>query len=301
MLDTILITTGLVALFGAIEIGYGLHRRPGMLTMRELGTSLVSLGVSFLTRVALNVTVLLPLGRLWPGSKGALAGHAAWPFAVLYVLLVDYGFYWVHRKCHEVPWLWRLHKPHHVSEQLHAAVTYRENWIFNLLLPHAWVAPLMVWLGQPGAYLVGTAFYTLIALSLHCDLRWDLHLQRNRFLRPFMWVIERVITLPDVHHVHHGLGRYGNAMKNYGASLAIFDLLHGTLVIPHARQEGFGLPKGASIEPWTEQIFWPLVRSKKKESVTEELSSDGQTPTASALAMAKAVIYTAEGRTIIVN
>lgn len=299
MYGKFLIPIGLTALWAAIEHAYGVYRRPGMLTMRELGASLVSLVVSLLTRGMAGALVLPALGALWPSSMGALARWSSWPFAVLFVLIADYGFYWVHRKSHECSWLWRLHKPHHVPQQLHAAVASRENWIFNLLLPQTWVTPLFVWFGQAEAYLVGSAFFGMIALGLHCELRWDLYLQRNRFLRPIMWVVERVITLPDVHHVHHGVGRHGNAMRNYGATLSLFDLIHGTLVIPHARQEAFGLPEGVPVEPWTEQLFWPFVRSKKK--VADLRRPMDEASPAAALAAAAVVIHTADGRTVVVR
>jgi sterol desaturase/sphingolipid hydroxylase (fatty acid hydroxylase superfamily) len=299
MYESFLITVGLTSLWAAIEHAYDLYRRPGVLTMRELGASLVSFGVSRLTGGMAGVLVLFSVGALWPRSMGALAGWSSWPFAVLFVLIADYGFYWVHRKSHEYSWLWRLHKPHHVPQQLHASIAFRENWIFNLLLPHTWAVPLFVWLGQAEGYLVGSAFFTLIGLGLHCELRWDLVLQRNRFLRPILWVVERVITLPDVHHVRHGVGRYGDAMKNYGASLSIFDLIHGTLVIPHARQEAFGLPEGVPVEPWAEQLFWPFVRSTKK--VADRRRPRDEASPAAALAAAEALIHTADGRAVVVR
>jgi sterol desaturase/sphingolipid hydroxylase (fatty acid hydroxylase superfamily) len=205
----------------------------------------------------------------------------------------------LHRKSHEWPWLWRIHKTHHVPRNLNAAVTYRENWLWYLLAPSTWLSPVVVWLGHPGAYVASSAIRTLIPLMVHCDFRWDLRLQRNRFMRPVMWVLERIISLPDTHHVHHGVGRFGNAMKNYGGALICFDALHGTLMIPHARQERFGLPEGAPVEPWAEQLFWPLVRSAKE--IADRRRSIEHTPPAAVLAAAEAVIHTADGHAIVVR
>lgn len=298
MLESALIVFGIMALFAAVEHAFGLYRRPGVLTMREVGASLLALGSTLLVRGAVSGAVTWALGTFSPGSRGALAGASFWLVCPLYVLLADYGFYYLHRKSHELPWLWWIHKPHHTPRHLNIAVTYRENWIWPLLMTDTWLPPILVWLGQPAALVAGMTFRTVISLVVHCELRWDLHLQRNRFTRPVMWVLERVLTLPDVHHVHHGVGRHGNAMKNYGASLAIFDLLHGTLVVPHARQEGFGLPEGAPVEPWAEQIFWPFVRSKK---AADRPRTVGEAPPAAALAEAKAVIFTADGRAVVVS
>jgi sterol desaturase/sphingolipid hydroxylase (fatty acid hydroxylase superfamily) len=299
MFKVILITFGFMALFAAIELAFGLYRRPGVLTMRELGASLLSMGNSLLIRVALTGAVTWALGAFWPLSEGALARVSFWLAFPLYLLLDEYGGYWVHRKSHEWPWLWRIHKAHHAPRNMNVAVTFRNNWLWIPLSPYTWLAPLFIWFGQPEVYVVGVGLKTLTAVIVHTDLRWDLHLQRNRFLRPVMWVLERIITLPDVHHAHHGVGRYGNAMRNYGGALTCFDMLHGTLMIPHARQEGFGLPEGAPVEPWAEQLFWPFVRSKEK-AADRRRPLDEAAP-AAALAAAEAVIHTADGRAVVVS
>jgi sterol desaturase/sphingolipid hydroxylase (fatty acid hydroxylase superfamily) len=303
MLESILIALGSFVLFAIIEHAFDLYRRPGVLTMREVGAGLLSMGNGLLIRGAITAATIGALGLFWPSSAGALAGVSFWIVFPLYVLLDEYGLYWVHRKSHECPWLWRIHKPHHVPRNMNIAVTYRENWLWYVLVPDGWLAAVVVWLGHPGAYVAGLAVRTLIGLLEHSDLRWDLPLQRNRFLRPVMWVLERVISLPDTHHVHHGVGRYGNAMKNYGGALICFDVLHGTLAIPHARQEGFGLPEGAPTEPWAEQLFWPFVRTKEKAT---EAAADRRRPSngalpAAALAAARAVIHTADGRAVVVS
>jgi sterol desaturase/sphingolipid hydroxylase (fatty acid hydroxylase superfamily) len=295
-----LVPLGFFALFAAIEHAFDLYRRPGVLTMKELGASMVAYGHTVLSQSAIYGSVMWALATFFPASEGALAGVSFWIVFPAYVLLTEYVLYWVHRKSHEWPWLWRIHKPHHVPQHMNVAVTYRENWIWPLLQLTGWLAPLVLWFGHPGAYVAGVIFRVVPGLLVHSDLRWDLHLHRNRFLRPIMWVVERVVSLPDTHHVHHGVGRYGNAMKNYGGALALFDTLHGTLMIPHARQEAFGLPEGTPVEPWAEQLFWPFVRSKSKEKVEARHVSLGEISSV-ALATAKAVIYTADGRAVVVG
>jgi sterol desaturase/sphingolipid hydroxylase (fatty acid hydroxylase superfamily) len=129
MLKNILITFGFIALFAAIELAFGLYRRPGVLTMRELGASVLSLGNSLLIRGASFGAATWALGTFLPRSEGVLAGVSFWLTFPLYVLLDEYGLYWMHRKSHEWPWLWRIHKPHHVPRNMNIAVTYRQNWV----------------------------------------------------------------------------------------------------------------------------------------------------------------------------
>ncbi|KYF91516.1 hypothetical protein BE17_37995 [Sorangium cellulosum] len=84
-----------------------------------------------------------------------------------------------------------------------------------------------------------------------------------------------------------------------GAALVCFDVLHGTLMIPHARQEAFWLPDGAPVEPWAEQLFWPFVRWTKKRAGRRGLLEG--TAAAAELAAAEAVIHTADGRAVVVR
>ena len=63
---------------------------------------------------------------------------------------------------------------------------------------------------------------------------------------------EKIITLPDTHHAHHGLGKYANARGNYAVTVFLFDVLLGTAKIPRARQERFGLPGQFD---WREELF----------------------------------------------
>src|SRR5262249_45679738 len=151
----------------AVEHAFGLYRRPGVLTMRELGASLLALGNNLVVRGAIVGAVTWTLGTFAPRSQGALAGVSFWIVFPIYLLLADYGFYFVHRKSHEWPWLWRLHKPHHAPQHLNVAVTYRENWLWPLLMTDTWLTPLVVWLGHPAAYVAGLTFRTLISLMVH--------------------------------------------------------------------------------------------------------------------------------------
>jgi len=111
-------------------------------------------------------------------------------------------------------------------------------------------------------------------------------------------VLERIVTLPDTHHVHHGIGKYGNAMGNYGSFLFMFDILHGTGTIPHQHQEGFGLPEGVYQEPWYEQLWWPIFKVKSEvESTKTAINPTG----GEAMGSHKTAIYTADGRIILVR
>jgi sterol desaturase/sphingolipid hydroxylase (fatty acid hydroxylase superfamily) len=229
----------------------GLGRRDYVLALSGIGGQALSSRVNGLLFGALLVWLL-------PGGAGSLREAPFWPAFFLIWISEEFCFYWVHRWAHTKRWLWKLHRTHHSAGQLGILVTFRYNVFWPLLQPQGWFAAIAVYLGLLHVYLPFVLMTYTIGVLTHVPWRWDLALHRQRWLRPFMWLLERVITLPDTHHAHHGLGRHGRIRGNYATSLLLWDVIFGTAYFPHARQERFGL--GQKQFDWKEEAFWPLVR-----------------------------------------
>ena len=294
---------GFFVFFACLELVRGQYANGKFWAMREFGINVLSF-INFLgVRVALLVIVAWALVTLFPGGRGFMSDLPFWPVFLVYVLAEEYAHYWVHRWAHEWQWLWRFHKPHHTPEILNLTVAYRENWMWFIFAPNAWMGGILVWAGQMEAAMLGAAIKGSCEWMVHSALRWDLILQRNSLTRPFMAVLEKIVTLPDTHHVHHGIGRYGNAMANYGSFLFLYDILHKTAVIPHHPQEAFGLPQGARVEPWYEQLWWPFCRARRQ--VTKDDSTDADAGSIAAYknadANAEVTITTFDGKRIAVS
>jgi sterol desaturase/sphingolipid hydroxylase (fatty acid hydroxylase superfamily) len=287
--------------FAFIELIRGHYSKPGFWTLEEFGTSFGSFLNFLVVRAGLLFVISWMLLTLFPNGAGFMTDLPFIPVFLAYVLFEEYAHYWVHRWAHEWSWLWRFHKPHHTPKQLNLTVAFRENWAWFIFVPNAWLGAILVWGGQAEAAMLGAAIKGSSEWMVHSAVRWDLALQKNRLTRPIMWILERIITLPDTHHVHHGIGRYGNAMSNYGSFLFMYDLMHGTGTIPHKVQDGFGLPEGVKMEPWYEQLWWPFLR--KPGAADLHIAPVDQTPLFSAddLDEASAVITTADGRQIVVG
>jgi len=253
------VTAGFFVVFVA-ELLVGEYKKKGLWTMAELGVSVLSFVNFLLVRVVLLAIISWLLLTLFPAGAGFMADWPIVPLFIGYVLLEEYIHYWVHRLAHEYPLLWRFHKPHHAPKFVNVTISFRENWVWFFLIPNAWMGSILVWGGQMEIAMIAVAAKGISEWFVHTSIRWDAPLQKNPITRPAMWVVERIITLPDTHHVHHGVGKYGNAMGNYGSFLFIFDVLHGTGTFPHAKQEGYGLPQGVRVEPWYEQLWWPLFK-----------------------------------------
>jgi sterol desaturase/sphingolipid hydroxylase (fatty acid hydroxylase superfamily) len=65
----------------------------------------------------------------------------SWHFLSVFALFLifdDLTQYWWHRISHMVPWLYKLHRPHHNANYLSIRVVYRNNIFYYFLMPGLW-------------------------------------------------------------------------------------------------------------------------------------------------------------------
>ena len=254
----------LIAIFSislVIEIVGGIHSLSRQ-TFKDASFALLNMFVQALFAGPLvGAAIGFALAGAFPGSAGALASVPFWYIFPAWLIAEEFAHYWVHRWAHEWPWLWKFHRTHHSAPQLNVMVIYRFNIFWNLMTPQTWFGAAAVYLGKP-ELLVGGAMVTFIVnLFTHTAYRWDLALRKLPGMNPVLNVVEKVITLPDTHHAHHGMGRGAYLKGNYAVTFFIFDVMLGTARIPRARQERFGLPGKLD---WKEELFWPVVRTPQK-------------------------------------
>ncbi len=207
-----------------------------------------------------------------PGAAGSLA---TLPFIAQFGLLLifdDMMQYWWHRITHNVKWLYNLHRAHHNAEYLSIRIVYRNNVFYYLLMPSLWFSGALIYLGLGWAYAVFIVIKMSVIFGAHSDVRWDEKLYRIPWMSPVMWVLERVISTPATHSAHHGkyLDDPATHYKgNYGNLLFFWDILFGTAKITRRYPERMGVE---NLEPMSagEQLFWPLVRSRKPDGDTSE-------------------------------
>jgi sterol desaturase/sphingolipid hydroxylase (fatty acid hydroxylase superfamily) len=203
------------------------------------------------------VVLGLVFNHLFPHSANRFAGASFWLVFPVYFVVEEFCHYWLHRWSHEKRWLWKLHRTHHSATQLNTLVLYRYNIFWTALLPQAWFGAVALHLGLVDVFIASTLITFTVNVLTHTSYRWDLALRRIPIMNPLLNALEKVVTLPDTHHAHHGLGRHAHARGNYAVTIFLFDVLLGTAKIPRARQERFGLPANFD---WREELFWPLVR-----------------------------------------
>lgn len=235
----------------------GHHRRQDN-TWRDRGFAIAGLAAqTLLAGPVIALAIGLLFGQVFTGYEGALTDTPFWLAFPIVFVLQEFLHYWLHRWSHEKRWLWKLHRTHHSAPQLNALVLYRYNIFWTLLLPQTWLGAISVYLGLYEVFAAAILIEFVVNALTHTPYRWDLALRRLPGMEPVFAVLEKVITLPDTHHAHHGLGKQAHARGNYAITLFCLDVLYGTAKIPRGRQERFGLPGKFD---WREELFWPVVR-----------------------------------------
>lgn len=177
-------------------------------------------------------------------------------FAVLLVA-DDMTQYWWHRLAH-TSWLYPLHRAHHSAEYMSVRVVYRNNLIFYCQMPGLWLSALLLYWGFGAVYGIYIVCKLLVIIGAHSSVPWDMPLYRNRFTRPLMWLVERIISTSATHSAHHGLHATDgvtNYRGNYGNFLFFWDVLFGTALITRRRPESFGIEGLKPIGLWRELLI----------------------------------------------
>jgi sterol desaturase/sphingolipid hydroxylase (fatty acid hydroxylase superfamily) len=194
---------------------------------------------------------------------------------IAFLIFDDLTQYWWHRFSHSNKTMWKLHRPHHVVEEMGVLVTYRNAMLYYALMPGIWFSALLVYLGMGYVYVFYVTFKLIVILLAHSETKWDRFLYRYKILHPLAWIVERSISTPCTHFAHHGLSSedgISNPNGNYGNLLFFWDVLFGTAKITRKYPEKFGAWNQLK-EPWHIQLFFPLLRSKNPGSELHALKT----------------------------
>lgn len=202
---------------------------------------------------------------LWPGGQDILQGQPWWLVFALFLVFDDLTQYGWHRLSHSVPWLYKLHRPHHQAGYMSVRLVWRNNILYYLFMPGLWLSGALVYMGGGWVYAVYIVIKMTVIFGAHSDVRWDAPLYRVAWLSPLMWVVERLISTPATHNAHHGKHASDGVTHykgNYGNLLFFWDVVFGTAKITRRYPESYGVE---NLPPTTaaEQIAWPLIRARQ--------------------------------------
>ena len=188
------------------------------------------------------LVTLLPLSTVlaasWAASRGiGLLNAVPVPFAVAAAATVairSLSIYAVHRLSHALPWLWRIHRVHHVDTALDLSTGLRNHPLELAIVVPAVAGAAIAFGLEPRALAVYEAIALPFALWSHANLRLP-----SRLDGALRWLL----VTPAMHHVHHSARRC-ETDSNYGDVFSVWDRLFGTysaLDEPALRRLRFGL------------------------------------------------------------
>jgi sterol desaturase/sphingolipid hydroxylase (fatty acid hydroxylase superfamily) len=132
----------------------------------------------------------------------------------LFVLVFEFGQYWMHRLMHNQAFLWSTHAPHHHITQLNAAKGYVGNPLELFLISLSMIALFDL---PERAIFGGVNVLAVISTFAHANVRSD----PPQFYSFFFTTIRH-------HSLHHTALSYEDTRCNYGNSLILLDRIFGT-------------------------------------------------------------------------
>ncbi len=259
---------GVLLVLGVIESFGGLYwndrRTKNDFTIEFLGLLLLPTFI----QPGIFLIVLWISGALVPNLGDILIDSSVFLQIAAFLVFDDMTQYWWHRLSHVNRKMWKLHRPHHVVEEMGVLVTYRNAVLYYAFMPGIWLSAFLVYLGMGQVYLFYLPIKLIIILLAHSETKWDQYLYRYKLLRPLAWVVERTISTPSTHFAHHGLTAEDGVSHpngNYGNLLFIWDIIFGTAKITRKYPSRFGAWNQIK-EPWYVQLFFPLMTSKDERS-----------------------------------
>ena len=152
--------------------------------------------------------------------------------------------YWGHRLQHSVPGLWRFHRLHHSAPTMDWLAPNRRHPV-DLIGSRLVVAVPLLLLG-----------FSVPTVAAHFIIRRFQGLFVHANLRITMGPLRWVIAGPAFHHWHHA-DIPAEETCNYAGEVPLVDWLFGTLHLPHAWPEEYGIGEQAP-EGYVGQLLWPF-------------------------------------------
>ena len=185
---------------------------------------------------------------------------------ILTLVLFDLAIYWQHRLFHIVPWLWSLHKVHHVDQDIDVTTGSRFHTI-EILLSLLIKFSLVLLLGPPViAIMVFEIILNGTAMFNHANVALPFKLDR---------ILRALIVTPDMHRVHHST-ILDESNRNFGFNLSCWDRLFNSYqaqpIKGHLKMnigvKGYRNPKHTQYLPG--MLWLPLRKPSKDISHREE-------------------------------
>lgn len=188
-----------------------------------------------LTQVAIATAIYMMLIRVevipWGAFEGTSKTLVVSLFSITMFVADDLTKYLLHRWMHRWPILWSIHKVHHSATTLTPVTVYRVHPLEGFLyatrstIAQGPVIGLFYYLFGDNVDLVTIVGVNALVFFFHVSGSNLRHSHIN--IRYWAWV-ERIFISPAQHQLHHSIAEE-HFDKNFGAALAIWDWMFGSL------------------------------------------------------------------------
>ena len=255
--------------FGLIEALGGLY---GKKSIRSKNDWYVELFSTFHLFVLIKPIIFFSstffLINFLPQYRNTFIDSTFWISSLVVIFGDDFLQYWYHRKAHEWPWLWKLHRPHHSSREMGVLVSYRNAIMYYILMPNIWWLAIVTYFGLYQEMILAIILKQIIVTGAHSEARWDSFLYKHKSLHSIAWVIERVISTPATHFAHHGQTAddgISNPDGNFSNMFFLWDVIFGTAKITRKYPTVYGIPNDPD-DDWKSHLYYPFIKSNKSDS-----------------------------------
>ena len=162
----------------------------------------------------------LHLDELWPGVT-----DVPWVALVIYLVVLDFVEYLIHRGQHRFDWWWGLHSLHHSQRQMTMWSDNRNHLLDDIIHDTIIVVVAQLIGVAPGQFIAIVALTQLSESLQHANLRVG-----------FGAIGERLWISPRFHRVHHAIGIGHESAgpstlggRNFGVLLPWWDMLFRTV------------------------------------------------------------------------
>lgn len=207
------------------------------------------------TQIAIATAIYFWLHSLDLIHAGYFRGVDVWIVVALFsaVMFVvdDFSKYLVHRWMHKWPVLWAIHKTHHSATTLTPVTVYRVHPLEGVLYASRSAAAQGATMSA-FVFLFGDAvdLYTVVGVNV---LVFIFHVTGSNLRHSHVHIgywpwLERILISPAQHQLHHSIAEE-HYDKNFGAALAVWDWLFGSLHLSEpGRALDYGLEEGENAE-----------------------------------------------------
>lgn len=216
----------------------------------------LTLAAMALHPVSASIAPLLPQNAIEGVLGSSLDRASTWQVGLLvglYLVLFDFGYYWLHRAQHRFAWLWRFHRFHHADVNISISSSTRHHWIEETMRYLVFGIPLLVLFGQPERTLPWLGILVGVqGMFIH----WNSRLRLGPLTR---WIVG-----PQYHRIHHSFAPE-HIDKNFCVFFPFWDALFGTQCLPRGAEfPPSGVTDGCAPNGLAQLLPWPVATGRAK-------------------------------------